>query len=121
MSQISMPVFRRGEPADLPEVAAIQQASPEAAQWNIQDYLRYDFLVAVIDGRICGFLAARAVAESESELLNLAVAPGSRQRGIARSLLRELVALRTGAIFLEVRESNRAARNLYESIGFKEI
>jgi len=55
------------------------------------------------------------------ELLNLAVAPEYRRRGIARGLIHEMFVLRRGSIFLEVRESNHAARSLYQSMGFREI
>ena len=103
------------------QVAAIQHASPEIPQWPVGDYLAFDFLVAESDGRVTGFLVARAVVEGESELLNLAVAPADRRRSIARGLIHELFVLRKGAIFLEVRESNRAARSLYDSMGFQEI
>ena len=116
-----MTIFRRGAPGDLGAVAAIQQASPEMPQWPVGDYLAYDLLVAERDGRVCGFLSARTVADGENELLNLAVAPEDRRRGIARGLIHELFVLRRGSIFLEVRESNHAARSLYQSMGFREI
>ena len=113
--------IRRGEPSDLNEVAAIQSASPEAVGWNVNEYLQYYFRVAVREGRIAGFLVSRAVAEDERELLNLAVAPEFRRQGVARDLLASLLAEAPGAIFLEVRESNQAARNIYKSMGFQEV
>jgi ribosomal-protein-alanine N-acetyltransferase len=113
--------IRRGEPGDLDEVAAIQNASPEAARWSVSDYLQYDFRVAVHGRRIAGFLVSRTVAESERELLNMAVAPEFRRRGVGRDLLRSLLTEAPGPIFLEVRESNRAARNIYKSMGFQEV
>lgn len=113
--------IRRGELRDLEEVAAIQEASPEAARWNVSEYPRYDFRVAVRGQRIAGFLVARKVADDERELLNLAVAPEFRRQGVGRDLLVGLLAEVRGAIFLEVRESNQAARNIYKSMGFKEV
>jgi ribosomal-protein-alanine N-acetyltransferase len=113
-------VVRRGEPEDLPAVAAIQAASPEAARWNPADYLTYDLRVAECGGEAAGFLVAREVA-GEAEILNLAVAPRFRRRGMARELLRSLVNSFKGPIFLEVRESNKAARLTYQAIGFKEV
>jgi len=114
-------VIRAGTEADLPAVAAIQRASAEAAQWNVGDYLDYDFLVAECDGQIAGFAVARRTAPDETELLNLAVHPEFRRRGIARSLLTTLTSSHPGACWLEVRESNTAARQFYKSFGFKEI
>ncbi|MGA3016226.1 MAG: ribosomal protein S18-alanine N-acetyltransferase [Bryobacteraceae bacterium] len=116
-----MPVIRAGHPRDLAEVAAIQADSPEAAHWNAADYLQYDFRVCLQDGRIAGFLVARRVASDESELLNLVVAPEFRRKGLARALLRELLTAPAGSLYLEVRESNLAARNLYKSMGFQEV
>jgi len=61
----------------------------------------------------------------EMHLLNLAVHPDQRRRGIARSLLTGALdkARTQGAavVWLEVRPSNAAALSLYHSFGFKEI
>jgi ribosomal-protein-alanine N-acetyltransferase len=116
-----MPVIRPGDPSDLGEVAAIQAASPEAAHWAVADYLQYDFRVCVEHGWVAGFLVARQVAPDESELLNLVVAPEFRGKGFARALLQELLAAPSGSLYLEVRESNHPARNLYKSMGFQEV
>jgi ribosomal-protein-alanine N-acetyltransferase len=128
-----MPVIRAGHPRDLAEVAAIQASSPEAAHWDAADYLQYDFRVCLDQGRVAAFLVARRVAPDESELLNLVVAPEFRRKGLARALLQELLAApatpgqaeacptRRSSLYLEVRESNQAARNLYKSMGFQEV
>jgi [ribosomal protein S18]-alanine N-acetyltransferase len=110
-------VIRRGQPEDLEAIAAIQADSPEAAQWNPADYLAYDLWVAVAEDAVAGFLAARAAAD-EAEILNLAVARRFRRRGVARELLEGYIESFSGAIFLEVRESNRAAQSTYQAIGF---
>jgi ribosomal-protein-alanine N-acetyltransferase len=127
-----MPVIRPGRPCDLAEVAAIQAASPESAHWDAADYLQYDFRVCVHGGRVAGFLVARRVAPDESELLNLVVAPEFRRKGLARALLQELLSAPAtpgqakacptkSSFYLEVRESNQSARNLYKSMGFQEV
>lgn len=68
-----------------------------------------------------GFLLGRVVA-GEAELLTIAVEPDARRQGIGRRLVTQFIsgALARGAeaIFLEVAESNRAARALYETCGF---
>lgn len=112
--------IRRGEKNDLPEVLAIQAASPEAAHWDAADYLNYDFEVAVWDAQVAGFRVSRALGEGECELLNLAVEPAFRRRGIGRRLMETLLAQRPIDIWLEVRESNDAARKFYEIMGFKD-
>jgi len=58
----------------------------------------------------------------EAELANIAVAASARRRGVAHALLGALLD-RAGrddvrSMFLEVRESNAAARALYERFGF---
>lgn len=74
--------------------------------------------------KIIGY-AGIAVAADESELLNIAVTPGSRNRGVASALLDHAFTLaeKNGAhtMYLEVRESNTPARTLYAKFGFKDI
>jgi len=114
-------VIRRGGPPDLAQVAVIQAASPEASQWDVSDYLRYDFRVSVCGIRVAGFLVSRPLAEGETELLNLAVASEFRRRGTARMLVESLLAESPGVVYLEVRESNRVARKFYNHMGFQEV
>ena len=110
--------IRRLEAADLPQVAALQAASPEAAQWNPPDYFAFETWVACDGESVAGFIALRETAPGESEVLNLAVHPASRRRGIARALLARALAGRSGDVYLEVRESNAAAIAFYASSGF---
>jgi len=114
-----MPVIRRGEPGDLAQIDAIQGACPEAPSWPPADYLKYDLLVAVCQTRLAGFLAYRTLVEGEREILNLAVAPEFRRKGIARQLWTVFLERFRGSVFLEVRESNQAALSLYVSLGFQ--
>ena len=111
--------IRAATARDLPAIAAIQAASPEAAQWDAAGYLERDCSVASVGGRIAGFLVTREVGPDEHEMLNLAVDPAERHTGIARSLLGDTLARGKGAWFLEVRASNSAAIRLYESMGFR--
>jgi ribosomal-protein-alanine N-acetyltransferase len=114
-----MPAIRRGGADDLATVAAIQAASPEAAQWEPADYLAYHLLVATGATGVMGFVVARLVADGEFEVLNLAVAPEFRRQGVARELLAALFHQYPGEFYLEVRESNQAAQMCYKSIGFQ--
>ncbi len=73
-------------------------------------------------GDLAGYICFWVVFE-ELRLMNLAVHPQWRRRGIARALVRQ--ALEAGRAsgatraVLEVRASNEAARRLYEAAGFK--
>jgi len=114
-------LVRQATRDDLGKIAAIQAASPQASAWEPESYLSGGCLVALVEGRVAGFLAFRQVAEGESEILNLAVAPEARRKGVAAALTEELIARRPGVLFLEVRSSNTAARSLYAHLGFTEV
>ena len=79
-------------------------------------------LIAEEGGELLGYVWARFVLD-EGDIGNVAVAPDSRRRGIGAALLKALFAEseRRGAavLQLEVRESNLAARRLYEKNGFE--
>jgi ribosomal-protein-alanine N-acetyltransferase len=81
-------------------------------------------LVAHSVRQIAGYLIGREVAGT-GEILNLAVAPDCRRRGVARALLRSGLSIfrKRGVeeVFLEVRESNRSAQSLYLSCGFRPV
>ena len=114
-------VVRPATRADLPFVAAIQQASPEAAQWPVADYLDHDFLVAIVGNSIAGFLVSRHVAPAECEVLNLAVSSDFRRRGVGQALFQAALGGFQGAVFLEVRESNRVAQEFYKGLRFQQV
>jgi ribosomal-protein-alanine N-acetyltransferase len=113
---------RRAEERDLPAIHAIECAS-FADPWavggfrDMLDHPRARLDVAVGDaGVILGYAVAWFVAD-ESEIANLAVAPDARRRGIGTILLDHVLGFATSAgarsVFLEVRESNVAAQELY--------
>lgn len=111
-------IVRPARVGDSAAIAAIQHSAPEASSW---DPSGYDVLVAELDGDVIGFIVTRRVAFDEVEILNLAVAPQHRRRRVATNLLSMLTKTSKGVIFLEVRESNAAARKLYQLFGFKEV
>jgi ribosomal-protein-alanine N-acetyltransferase len=82
------------------------------------------FLVAEAQGTVAGYVVAHAAAD-EGEILNLGVAEAHRRRGVGSALVTAVLAL-LGAhgvrvVYLEVRDSNTGARQLYESLGFAEV
>jgi len=72
-------------------------------------------------GGVVGYCIMLRAAD-EAEIANIATAPGVRRRGVGTQLLDDAITagIATGviAMFLEVRESNAAARALYSSRGF---
>ncbi len=71
-----------------------------------------------------GFALAR-IAADEAELLSLGVIPAERRRRIGQALLDNVLhsaeQFRATALFLEVAETNEAARRLYEANGFSAV
>ncbi len=113
--------IRRMEEGDLDAVGTILASSAEAAQWQAADCLDYVSFLAEREERVVGVLTARALAPGETEILNLAVDPAHRRTGVARALIGHFFLFLPGSCFLEVRESNEEAIQLYESIGFIRI
>ena len=77
------------------------------------------------DGRVLlGYLVAMPGVD-EVHLLNITVAPAHQRRGWARFMLDALVLWSRGQraqwLWLEVRQSNTAARRLYEGYGFSQV
>lgn len=120
---------------------ALERHSASAAHWRPEQYdkvfsqlnPRRLALVIEVEGTdgeagvhgfgIQGFLVARAV-EREWEIENIVVAGRARRRGLGTRLLGEFIdrvrAEGAESVFLEVRESNRPARALYERWAFVE-
>jgi ribosomal-protein-alanine N-acetyltransferase len=71
-----------------------------------------------------GFVLVRALAD-EMEILNLAVDPNAHRQGIGGRLVQQAIeeVRRAGVkrVYLEVRESNAAARAFYSNAGFTEL
>ncbi len=117
----------RCRPEDLAEVQEILRVCPEAASWTdagLAEALTAEpggFLVAWEGEKIAGFVVGRHVGD-QGEVLNVAVAPRWRRRGVGGALVRELLKEFRGAeTFLEVRASNAGAIRLYEGLGFRKV
>ena len=82
------------------------------------------WLVALEDGTVAGYVGSQSV-WGEADMMNLAVAPAYRRRGVARALLaaleQALDARQVGSLCLEVRAGNAPAIALYEKLGFREV
>jgi len=127
--------IRHATPADIPAMMRLATHGSSAAHWSREHYDRIFRADAprraawVIENGVGekenapqGFLIAREIA-GEWDLENIVVSKQVRRRGLATRLLFELMSVaRTEhalAIFLEVRESNHAARAFYQSRGFE--
>ncbi len=75
-------------------------------------------------GRVLGFVLSRKAAD-EAEILTIATARAARGRGIGKGLLSRhlarLAAAGVRTLFLEVEETNAAARALYAQAGFEQV
>ena len=122
---------RIATPNDVPAMMALERQTPCAAHWNADIYReifndeaprRFAFVCGAECGLLNGFLVARFDADS-CELENMVVAEAVQRQGIGFDLVQRLRTtirqLGGHQIMLEVRESNRAARGLYEKSGFQ--
>ncbi len=82
------------------------------------------WLIAEEEGTVLGYVGSQTVLD-ETDMMNIAVRPECRRRGIAAALIGELVnqlrAHGSHVLRLEVRESNVPAIALYESMGFTQL
>jgi ribosomal-protein-alanine N-acetyltransferase len=115
--------------ADLDAVLAIENRVYEFpwTRGNFIDSLAAGYSARTLraaDDALCGYCVAMAGVQ-EMHLLNLTVAPDRQHRGLGRGLLDELVAQSRadGALWLwlEVRQSNQRAREVYRRYGFTQV
>ena len=82
------------------------------------------WLVAVEDGQVVGYIGSQSVL-GESDMMNVAVHPERRRRGIAEKLVlalsHDLKQRDNVCLTLEVRASNAPAIALYEKLGFAQV
>lgn len=124
--------IRPADPADVDALAGAEKRSfsdpwSRAGIAELFDNETVRGFVAVDDGpemRLAGYVFARVVA-GEAEILNIAVVPEDRRSGLGRRLLEVVLeSVRSAgaeSVFLEVRESNEAARRLYGGLGFRPV
>ncbi len=109
---------------DLPQIIDLERrANPYP--WSEKNF--YDSVSGshiCVGVRVANRWIAHAVfsrAAGEAELLILAVHPDWRNKGVAKGIvgtMTEKLAAFSDTLFLEVRESNSVAINLYDSLGF---
>lgn len=128
--------IRSASPDDVDSMMELAAASDSAAHWTRDQYRKLfssqeplqrlalvaeEEIQSVSATSIAGFMVARHLAP-DWELENIVVTPSAQRKGLAKRLLDALFAAaretNSQTVFLEVRESNIAARRLYEKTGF---
>ena len=122
-------IIREADISDAPDIAEVEkECFPKP--WS-EDVIRHDlsengkarYYVAVDGGHVIGYMSVWAL-DYEGFINNVAVIPGYRRKHIASMLIEVMLqATESEGIVshtLEVRESNKAARRLYEKFDFKE-
>jgi glycosyltransferase involved in cell wall biosynthesis/ribosomal protein S18 acetylase RimI-like enzyme len=114
------PRLRPMELRDVTSVGEIQMLNHhESAHWDPREYLDHDTWVAECEGEVAAYLAMRQPVPDEAEVLNIAVHPRWKRRGLATRLLARKAAIPGRTVYLEVRASNVPALNLYKKLGFQ--
>jgi len=113
---------------DCEQVAAIEAAS-FSMPWSLRAFTdtvgkeNFRYFVAEDAGEILGYCGFLFVLD-EAEIPNVCVKASARQHGVGKQMMKVLLEeaknLGISMLFLEVRESNTAARTLYRSLGFEE-
>ncbi|HVJ79591.1 MAG TPA: ribosomal protein S18-alanine N-acetyltransferase [Planctomycetia bacterium] len=114
---------------DMPEVLQIEEDSYDHP-WSEEDFLRClrqrncIGMVAELGEKVVGFMIYE-LHKSKLHVLNFAVSPEHRRRGIGAQMIQKLVTKlsshRRTAITLEVRETNLAAQLFFRGAGFKAV
>ena len=126
MSEPLKIITRPMEEPDLAAVLRIEQAV-FSAPWKQEHFLneiesKFSFpLVAVSGPEIVGYVCLMSLFE-EAQILDIAVAPKQRGRGVAMILMEQAFKIareqKAEYMALEVRASNIPAISLYERLGF---
>ena len=113
--------------ADVPSVAALEKLcfsdpwSASSIASELDNPLSL-WLVWEENGAAAAYLGVQRV-PPQADVMNVAVSPALRRRGIARALFAELERRlpEIDELFLEVRASNSGAIALYRTLGFEQV
>ena len=117
------------QPQHVPQVAALEQEcfsdpwSEESVALELDNPLSL-WLVCLEGERVLGYVGSQTVLD-ETDMMNVAVSPGFRRRGIAENLIETLILTLkprgSCSLSLEVRASNAPAIALYRKLGFVQV
>ena len=115
--------------AHVPYVAALEAIcfsdpwSEKSVAGELTNKLSF-WLVALDGDRVVGYVGSQTVM-GETDMMNVAVHPDYRRRGVAQALVETLVealkGMQSHCLTLEVRASNSGAIALYEKLGFTQV
>lgn len=115
--------------AHVPQVAALEKLcfslpwSEKSVASELTNPLSY-WLCAVEGDKVLGYVGSQSV-DDEADMMNLAVLPEARCRGIGEALcsrlIQDLKARGVRSLTLEVRASNTNAIRLYTKLGFIQV
>ena len=109
--------------AELEKICFSDPWSERSISSELENSLSY-WLVALEGDTVAGYIGSQTVM-GETDMMNVAVHPDHRRKGIAEALVIGLVeALKkqgSHCLTLEVRASNEPAKKLYEKLGFSQI
>ena len=113
----------------VPQIAEIEKLcfhdawSEKSIASELDNKLAY-WLVALEEDRVAGYVGSQTVLDW-TDMMNVAVHPDFRRRGIGEALVRQLAAdlkaMGSHCLTLEVRQSNAPAISLYEKLGFVQV
>lgn len=122
-------ITRENHPDYLEDILKIEKASfitpwsREAFMQELQNPVSHLWALKV-DNTVAGYVCFW-MHNDLLQVLNIAIHPAKRNQGLGYHLLVETLKKGTADgvehVWLEVRESNRAARNLYRKVGFDEV
>ena len=122
-------IIRKMKASDVAAIAELEKRcfsdpwSADSIASELVNPLSY-WLVAEVDGQVAGYVGSQSVLDA-ADMMNIAVSPEYRRRGVAKALVNELTAYLSKnnviALLLEVRVSNEPAIALYEKMGFQQV
>ena len=122
-------IIRPATLGDLQQILTIDKETITPS-WSYESFLNEihiensHFEIAVSEHRVVGFYILRCIG-FDAELLRIAVDEKYQKTGIATGLMTSMLeysyANNIKKIFLEVRQSNKAAIALYKKFGFKQL
>lgn len=122
-------IIRKMRLEDAPAIAQLEKIcfsdpwSENSIASEVNNPLSY-WLVAEDHGVVAGYVGSQSVLDA-ADMMNLAVSPDYRRKGVAVALIRELChhlqQNQVIALLLEVRVSNLPAIQLYEKLGFQQV
>lgn len=118
--------YRRAQLADLDALVGLELAcfsspwSEASLREDLEDPHKYYFVGETQSGAVVAYVGLSQVLD-EGQINNVAVFPTWRAQGIGQALLEHMIEAMKNSVsvlYLEVRQSNQGAINLYKKLGF---